>query len=203
MKVYALEIIDYARRFDGLPYVMGAEADPNSDDLPAALDCSELVQVSVNHCGLDMPDGHWMQWRYCYAAGQMISVDDAINTPGALLFVYDGTTNGHVAFSLGDGMTFEARGHAWGVGSWPVADRGWTHGALIPGAVYLKENIMDLSDETIAKLADAMAGAVVDKLMAHEIELADGKTYPLVNVLGFQNNIGNHEVALLEQIAAR
>lgn len=126
-----------AAAYAGVPYVLGAEGDLDPGFAAVhALDCSELVQVALADLDLRAPDGHWVQWRWCRDAGLLISVDEAIATPGALLFVYDGTVIGHVAISRGDGFTVEARGRAWGTGSWPAAGRGWTHGALVPGLDY-------------------------------------------------------------------
>lgn len=131
--VNAADILAIAARATGLPYVLGAEADLTSDDLPAAFDCSELVQWACHRAGItDCPDGHWIQIEWAARQGLQIGVDDAIATPGALLFVYDGTPAGHVAFSRGDGYTIEARGRAWGCGSWPAHGR-FNRATLIPG----------------------------------------------------------------------
>lgn len=133
---HALEIVATAMRATGLPYVLGAEADLGSDTLPAAFDCSELVQWACHRNGItDCPDGHWIQIEWCVRHGLQIDVADGIGTLGALLFIYDGTPNGHVAFSLGNGMTIEARGRAWGCGSWSAHGR-FNRAALIPGVDY-------------------------------------------------------------------
>ena len=64
-------------------------------------------------------------------AGQcrLISVESAIATRGALLVR---GPNGHIAISLGNGWTIEARGKAYGVGIFPANGRAWTTGAIIP-----------------------------------------------------------------------
>lgn len=158
---YASDVLAVARRATGLPYVMGAEADLGSDDLPPAFDCSELVQWACARSGVGLVDGHWLQWKWCASQDTLISVDEAIATEGALLFVYDGTTEGHVAFSCGDGSTMEARGRAWGCGSWPTEGRYWTHGALIPGVDYEE---LPVNDADMDKLADKIAAAVAKAL---------------------------------------
>jgi cell wall-associated NlpC family hydrolase len=133
---HAIDIIAIAQRAIGLPYVLGAEADLQSDELPAAFDCSELVQWACHRAGItDCPDGHWIQIEWATRHGLQINVDEGIGTFGALLFQYDGTPSGHVAFSLGNGMTVEARGRAWGCGSWPAHGR-FNRAALIPGVDY-------------------------------------------------------------------
>jgi hypothetical protein len=91
---------------------------------------SELVQWSCGKAGVApaVPDGAFNQWSQIKQANGLISVRDGINTRGALLFAGDGTGSGrdaifHVAFSLGDGTTIEARGKKWGVGCWASVGR--------------------------------------------------------------------------------
>lgn len=87
-----------------------------------------------------MPDGAFNQWVAAKRAGCMISIVEAINTRGALLFRGDGVGTGreaitHVAFSLGNGTTIEARGAKWGVGCWTAVGR-FDFAAHIPGVDY-------------------------------------------------------------------
>lgn len=133
----ASDFVAAAMRYDGLPYVLGAEGDldPGYQSVRAQ-DCSELVQVALADLGVAAPDGHWVQWRWARDAGLLVSVADAVATAGALLFVYDGTTEGHVAISRGDGTTIEARGRAYGTGVFAATGRAWTHGAHVPGLDY-------------------------------------------------------------------
>lgn len=127
------QLVADAMEYRGLPYVLGAEGDLDPGVQPVdALDCSELVQVALADLGISFPDGHWNQWDRCI----LVSVDAAVRIPGALLFVYDGTTTGHVAISRGDGTTIEARGRAYGVGVFTAEHRGFTHGGLIPAIDY-------------------------------------------------------------------
>lgn len=211
----AQQLLDLAYTFAGLPYVMGAEADLNPDGpQPSALDCSELTQVVCSRLGISMPDGHWNQWRLCKSAGTLISVEDAINTPGALLFFYDGTTEGHVAFSRGDGTTFEARGRDWGVGSWSARRNFFNYGALVPGVLYPVPNFqpehqpteedpfMALTDEDIERLGASIGRHTAKFIMDEPVLLADGIERPLRNVIGFSNNIGNDTVAALHEVDA-
>lgn len=128
----------------GDPYVFGAEVNLNDPD-PPAFDCSEFVEWASHQIDLEprMPDGSWYQARHCAANDTLISVPGATATPGALLFRFSSSpftggrpSSAHVAVSRGDGTTIEARGSAWGVGSWQANDRGWTHAALVPGLDY-------------------------------------------------------------------
>ncbi len=110
---------------NGKPYVFGAEASAGNRD-PRALDCSELVEWASAQAGVRVPDGSGNQRAHC----QPISVQQALRTPGALLF-----SNGHVAISLGDGRTIEARNSRMGVGIFPAGNR-FTSAGLIPGMNY-------------------------------------------------------------------
>lgn len=113
-------------------YVFGAETNLN-DPSPDRIDCSELVQWAVYQITHDSwVDGSRNQWAAC----RHISVADAIKTKGALLFVTgSGSPTGihHVAVSMGNGMTAEARSAHMTpqVGSWSAHDR-FQYGGLIP-----------------------------------------------------------------------
>jgi cell wall-associated NlpC family hydrolase len=129
-------LLKKAQTQDGKPYIYGYEVDLSDPD-PKAFDCSELIQWSCYQEGVipQMPDGAIYQMRFCRNAGRLISVEKAMKIPGALLFRISENGN-HVAFSQGDVTTFEARGRAYGVGSWSAKGRKWTHAALVPGVEY-------------------------------------------------------------------
>ena len=114
-------------------YIFGAEAefdDPN----PSAFDCSELTQWAAARCGVQFVDGAQNQRDMCKSKGTLIPVDKGIGTRGALLFRIDeGPGNDHVAISLGDGKTIEARGADFGVNVFSASGRTWTHAGLVPG----------------------------------------------------------------------
>ena len=131
-------IIDLALKQDGKPYRFGAEVDLNDCD-PEAFDCSELVQWAAYQAGTYMPDGSWIQVTHCRDQGTLIDVSKASSVKGALLFNFSSDpfqgerpSSAHVAFSLGNGKTIEARSTNYGVGSWDIAGRPWSHAALIP-----------------------------------------------------------------------
>jgi hypothetical protein len=114
---------------NGDRYIFGAETRMN-DPNPSAFDCSELVQWAGGRAGLDIPDGANNQRDWCRRNGTQISVEEALRTPGALLF-----RDGHVAISLGDGRTIEARGRNYGVGVFDGSGR-FTSAGLVPGMSY-------------------------------------------------------------------
>lgn len=130
----------------GDKYIFAAEAsatDPN----PEAFDCSELIEWASHRLDIVMPDGSMNQRAYCIGAKTMISIDKARRTRGALVFRDPSITGtGHVAVSLGDGTTIEARGSAYGVGVFPFDNRGWTEAALHPGLDYKKKVKPELDD---------------------------------------------------------
>ena len=141
------ELLELATSQDGDSYVFGVEVRP-SESNPQAFDCSELVEWSCARLDIEprMPDGSWYQARHCRIQNTLIEVEEAINTAGSLLFLfssspYEGARpkRSHVAISMGDGRTFEARGRRYGVGFFEARDRGWTHAARIPGLEYVVE----------------------------------------------------------------
>ena len=118
----AERFVDEALAQAGDRYVFGAEARPD-DPNPTAFDCSELVQWAAHQAGVDVPDGSWLQYQQLQQEGGGISVEQALHTRGALLFYFSSSPDGagrpaeaHVAISLGDGRTIEARSTRDGVG---------------------------------------------------------------------------------------
>lgn len=157
----------------GKKYIFGAEAKA-TDPSPKAFDCSELVEWSCDRAGVvpKMPDGAFNQWRHC----SPIPVKQGLTTRGALLFVGDGTGSGrnavtHVAWSLGDGTTIEARGSKWGVGTWPSVNRfdfaglvpgvDYTHRAPLPPAPPIQEDDMPAPMFQLIKPKDGVDGGKV------------------------------------------
>lgn len=144
-------------------YIFGAEAQASNPD-PTAFDCSELVEWACARAEVapKVPDGAYYQWQHTKAHGKRLDLEDAFGTRGALLFVGDGTGVGrdaitHVAWSLGDGTTIEARGSRWGVGTWPAGNR-FDFAGLIPGVDYSPghgrldpgDDLMGAADEILA-----------------------------------------------------
>ena len=126
----------------GKPYVYGATAQIN-DPNPPAFDCSELTKWAAARAGDPIPDGATAQYLYIRDHGDTMTVQQALHTPGALLFHFghepknlgDIPADGHVAISLGDGVhTIEARGHAYGTNVFDnAAGRDFNFAGMIPG----------------------------------------------------------------------
>jgi cell wall-associated NlpC family hydrolase len=125
----AAALVELALSQLGKAYVWGAEVsedDPN----PKAFDCSELVEWACRRLGVKIVDGSAAQHAWCRAHDTMLDLDVAIATAGALLF-----REGHVAISLGNGHTIEAKGRAYGVVEDTARGR-FTAGARVPGLEY-------------------------------------------------------------------
>lgn len=117
----------------GKNYVYGAT--PSSSNAnPGSFDCSSLVQWAALRCGIPDPTRTtYTQIAKIRGAGKIITVQQAINTKGALLF-----NNGpeHVAISLGNGKTIEAMNSQAGVRQGNAAGRFVTGGLLVGAAGY-------------------------------------------------------------------
>jgi hypothetical protein len=89
--------------------------------------------------GVTIPDGAMYQYLELKNEGQLMPVDEALQTKGALLFYFSeeptpgGSRPGtaHVAISLGDGRTIEARGTSYGVNEFPAEGR-FNYAGVIP-----------------------------------------------------------------------
>jgi cell wall-associated NlpC family hydrolase len=120
----------------GERYVYGAEVRLDEDDPDGPWDCSELTEWAAHRSGGYLPDGSLNQLRLCQQHRTVIAVEAGKAKFGALLFRQAGDEGRHVAVSLGNGKTIEARGRNFGVGEFTATDRGWTHAALVPGFDY-------------------------------------------------------------------
>jgi cell wall-associated NlpC family hydrolase len=122
-------------------YVFGAPSALNDAD-PSVFDCSELVRWAGHRAGVDLPDGSWAQFLDLKRQGLLVPVEEGIGTRGALLFSFSSEpepggprpSHSHVAISLGNGSTIEARGRAYGVDSFDATTTRFDYAALLPGA---------------------------------------------------------------------
>lgn len=173
----------------GDAYRFGHEVDLDDPD-PEAFDCSELVEWACARVGVvpKMPDGSWLQARHCKAYSTLTPIDSAIKTPGALLFRFssspfegDRPTSSHVAVSLGDGRTIEARGTAYGTGIFNAKGRTWTHAGLVPGLSYgentgggmaLSQQDLEALDWLKRRLRQSSVSDWADEAWAEAMDLA-------------------------------
>jgi len=117
----------------GKSYVFGAQPSA-SDPNPRAFDCSALVQWACRRVGIEDPTRTThTQLAKIRAAGRVISVQQGINTKGALLFAPDVE---HVAISLGNGKTIEAMNPAQGVRQGNAGGRFGSAGLLVGAKGY-------------------------------------------------------------------
>jgi cell wall-associated NlpC family hydrolase len=115
-----------------------AATDPNPD----RFDCSSLTQWAARQAGVTLRRTAEEQYTWAKNHHHDIGVEEALRTPGALLFYFDGNPSrplpagkAHVAISLGNGRVFEARGTSYGVGEWSATARSrqFNYAAVIPG----------------------------------------------------------------------
>lgn len=105
---------------------------------PDNFDCSGLITAACWAHGLE-PTGFNSTGLeiWCRDNGLGIDLGTALNTPGALVFVWGYGADGHVAMSMGDGRLIETpsqEGHMVGISNfWRM---NWTGAALIPGVDY-------------------------------------------------------------------
>jgi hypothetical protein len=137
-------------------YQRGVENRLDNDD-PNAWDGSELVQWSANRAGSMINDGAANQFKQMNAHGDVISVDDALHTPGAILYEFTGDplhgtpTRASTAISLGDGRIIDIDPEQ-GVRIIDAKDFHFTHAGVMPGFVDSKDPGADV-DALVQDLA--------------------------------------------------
>jgi cell wall-associated NlpC family hydrolase len=134
-KLKVREVVNLALAQKGDKYVFGVEVSATDPD-PENWDCAELIGWIFRRAGFaNFPSYSVAIMEAC----KPISVDVAIRTRGALLYRDPKVIGvGHVAISLGDGRSIEARGSDFGVGVFSAdpATRKWTSGGLFPQVDY-------------------------------------------------------------------
>ncbi|GEK19818.1 NlpC/P60 family protein [Cellulomonas xylanilytica] len=133
--------LDAATAQAGDTYVFGANVDVDDAD-PETFDCSGLVSWAAGRVGVDLPHASWRQYLELKELGLVVPVEEAIDTPGALLFNFPWEPqpgessrpgNAHVAISMGDGRTIEAMNPSKGVLFGEASERRFQFAAVIPG----------------------------------------------------------------------
>jgi len=180
-------LVEKAMSQVGKPYRFGQEVrldDPN----PPAFDCSELVQWALAQIGVTFPDGSWNQFAACRG----ISLAQARQTPGALVFVSrngEGSGVHHVGISRGDGYTVEARGAKWGVGVWAWR-QSWNLAGVIPQLNYAAESAVRRTGQS-GEGAQEISLVIGDQpLLEAKVRLIEGQAWvtlrPLLEFLGYE-----------------
>ena len=130
--------IDSAKHQIGDRYVYGAPRTPTAKN-PTEFDCSSFTQWAARQAGVKLDSTAEYQYMQLKRTNHLIPVDQALKTKGALLFYFSREPSGglpagqaHVAISLGDGRTVEAKGTRYGVGEWSAKHR-FNYAATIPG----------------------------------------------------------------------
>ncbi len=174
------DVIDIAKDHIGESYILGARAILSNKHHKGPWDCAEFTSwctyqaynkvfgaYGTNPGKADPYSGKWYEdakKKKC-----ALSIDDALGTPGAFLIRKPGDHNlkiGHVAISLGNGSTIEARSKKYGVGIFSkAASRPWTIGCVIPGVDYANGSVAYTPDDRLLRLANPfMQGEAVLKL---------------------------------------
>jgi peptidoglycan hydrolase-like protein with peptidoglycan-binding domain len=165
------DIIEIARQHIGEDYILGAIAPLANTKHTGPWDCAEFAswcayQAYAIIYAVRPPDPRlgesYSGWWYedAKTVGRQISVDEALITPGAILCRKPRRSGspriGHVAISLGNGSTIEAKDRATGVAEVDGArNRLWDRGVCIPGVEYS-------SSRSRVRLAPLTAPLVLD-----------------------------------------
>ncbi len=131
------QFVAFAKSKVGGPYVWGGTG-------PTGYDCSGLVQAAAASIGVSLPHNSVDIYNVCAQDQTTCSVQTAIATFGALLFIAPLTNGepsaaqggGHIAISLGNGQTVEATGLAQGICINVANASRFNQGALLPGVSY-------------------------------------------------------------------
>jgi hypothetical protein len=128
--------VNQALKAQGDTYEYGTARDLSNPD-PSAFDCSGLVVWSAKQSGYEAPGfGNTNAeglYQFTKKSGGEMSPEEAKKQKGALLFrKEEGAAAHHVAISLGDGTTMEAKGTKEGVGQFPERDT-WNTAGVLPG----------------------------------------------------------------------
>ena len=131
-------------RQTGKPYVLGGPFSLD-DPSPRTFDCSQLVEWAAGKVGVSFPLPSGNQYEQCRRTGNLISVQDALNIRGAVLFRGPGG-NDHIAISMGDGKRDMAAhtSHTDLAHQISIAQTNasyWDSAGLIPGMDYGKTTI--------------------------------------------------------------
>jgi len=144
------DILRVAKPHIGESYYLGAIVPYKNAGWTGPWDCAEFTTWCTYQAygflfGCDLKTGepgsaYTGAWRRdAYKLGKVISVDEAIRTPGAFLLRFPEESSqriGHIVISAGNGTTIEAADRIHGVIAGTVRGRRWDIGVLLPGVDY-------------------------------------------------------------------
>lgn len=145
------DVLAIAKRHGTGTYILGARAPLTNKNWMGPWDCAEFASwcayqaygivfgaKPLDPLRADAYTGFW--WDHAVQQNAKCSVQEALITPGAFLLRKPGAFQisiGHIAISLGDGTTYDAKSSRAGVGHFPnAAGRPWSCGVLLPGIRY-------------------------------------------------------------------
>ncbi len=142
------DLIPFLEKYVGSPYVFGAVVPKKDPNYVGAFDCAEFVTYGVGQVfgifGFGTRSGDAFTGYMADDAekfGKIISVDQAVRTPGAILLrIPKPGAIGHTAVSKGDGKTVEAYNTKKGVKNDVVTGRRWDYGILLDGVEYTENS---------------------------------------------------------------
>lgn len=122
-----------------IPYQEGGDSAPNVA-VPTLLDCSSFVQWAVYHTLGSLggcPRTSQEQSAWCQASGKIISAQEGLNIPGALMFIGQPGSATHVEISCGTGSTTVGAHHSGTYAGVVTSDpAAWGCAGLVPGFDY-------------------------------------------------------------------
>lgn len=140
--------VNFCETYPNIPYTQrygGTQLNILQKNPPPGLDCSSFVQAMyLRAMGAlyNIPRVAAAQARWCFNEGKRVSVFQALNTPGALLFKGSSVDSiHHVEMSLGDGKNtigahyHGAKPHDVGVND-PLPASYWDYGGFMPRVAY-------------------------------------------------------------------
>lgn len=154
-KVKGEELVAFLNRYRGSKYKLGVLVPKANKDYRGPFDCAEFASFGVYQKGgflygcaknsgnpnsQDAYTGFWA--RDAKSIGKVISIDEAIKTPGAfLLRVAANGVIGHIVCSQGDGTTIEANSTKYGCGNFKTTGRRFDYGIVLDQFDYTPTNV--------------------------------------------------------------
>lgn len=208
------DLIEAAKPHMGEKYVLGVLVPKDNENYKGPFDCAEFASYIIyqvagipygwandkgNPASADAYTGFFA--RDAETLGETISIDEAIDTPGACLLRVGGEgVIGHIVFSDGKGGTYEANCTKYGLIQSTVHGRRWSIGIKIPGVEYTKntEAIRSPEPDVVFVTSPLMQGNAIVKIQNALLNkgyhlIVDGKFGPATSAMvkAFQLSVGD------------